>query len=193
MKKLIISSDNTHKVQEIKDILKDLPYEVLTKSQAGFGHVEVVEDGQSLEENAKKKVQGIQADQALVIGDDTGLFVQALDGAPGIYSARYAGEEATDLDNRKKLLEEMEGKEDRQAYFKTVIALAHEGEIHYLSGVCPGQITQEEKGQGGFGYDPIFLPEGEEETFASMSEERKNQISHRALALEALKNFLEDK
>ena len=125
--------------------------------------------------------------------DDTGLEVTALDGVPGVYSARYAGPEATDADNIQKLLSALEGQTNRQAQFRTVIALYWEGSVHFFEGVCRGTILQNPIGNQGFGYDPIFMPEGYDLSFAQMSLEQKTQISHRGLAMKKLIYWLRDK
>lgn len=199
-KTLIVSSDNSHKIGEIKKILKDLPITVLSKTEAGCGEIEVIEDGDTLEENAiKKAVEIATRVNAIVIADDTGLFVDKLNGEPGIYSARYSGENATDRSNREKLLRELEGVtlEERTAKFKTIIAIVLEDKsVKLASGECSGKIGYEEKGENGFGYDSLFIVDGYGKTFAELGEEIKNTISHRANALknlkEELKSLIED-
>lgn len=199
-KTLIVSSDNSHKIGEIKKILKDLPITVLSKTEAGCGDIEVIEDGDTLEENAiKKAVEIATRVNAIVIADDTGLFVDKLNGEPGIYSARYSGENATDRSNREKLLRELEGVtlEERTAKFKTIIAIVLEDKsVKLASGECSGKIGYEEKGENGFGYDSLFIVDGYGKTFAELGEEIKNTISHRANALknlkEELKSLIED-
>ncbi|WP_352419401.1 XTP/dITP diphosphatase [Proteiniborus sp.] len=199
-KTLIVSTDNNHKIMEIKDIMKDMPFIILSKTEAGFGDIEVIEDGNTLEENATKKaVEIARRTKAIVIADDTGLFVDKLNGEPGVYSSRYSGENATYSDNNKKLLKELEGVslEKRTAKFKTVISIVLEDKsIKLVSGECSGKIGFESKGDNGFGYDPLFLVDGYEKTFAELGEEIKNSISHRARALrnlkKELKNIIED-
>lgn len=199
-KTLIVSSDNNHKITEIKNILKDLPITVLSKTEAGCGDIEVVEDGGTLEENATKKaVEIAKKANGIVIADDTGLFVDKLNGEPGVYSARYSGENATYISNNQKLLEKLEGVplEERTAKFKTIIAIVLEDKsVKLLSGECSGRIGFEPKGENGFGYDPLFIVDGYGMTFAELGEDVKNTISHRANALkklkEELKIFLED-
>lgn len=190
MKRIIISTGNKNKVREMLSLLEDLPVEVLTKSQAGYGEIDPIEDGKTLEENAKIKVENIGEPEDIVIGDDTGLFVYALPNELGVHSSRYAGEHATDEDNRHKLCKAMEDKTDRRAYFKTVIAIKYRDKYYTVEGICRGHITNELKGTGGFGYDPMFQPEGCEKTFAELSEEEKNQISHRGKALIKAKKLL---
>lgn len=193
-KTIIVSSDNSHKIMEIKKILKDLPITVLSKTEAGCGDIEVIEDGDSLEENAiKKAVEIAKRVNAIVIADDTGLFVDKLNGEPGVYSARYSGGNATDRSNREKLLRELNDVtlEERTAKFKTIIAIVLEDKsVKLASGECSGKIGFEEKGENGFGYDSLFIADGYEKTFAELGEEIKNTISHRANALKNLKEEL---
>ncbi|SCG82094.1 nucleoside-triphosphatase [Proteiniborus sp. DW1] len=193
-KLLIVSSDNSHKIAEIKSILKDLPITVLSKTEAGCGDIEVIEDGDTLEENATKKaVEIAKRANGIVIADDTGLFVDRLNGEPGVYSARYSGENATYISNNQKLLKKLEGVplEDRTAKFKTIIAIVLEDKsVKLVSGECTGQIGFEPKGENGFGYDPLFIVDGYGKTFAELGEEIKNTISHRANALKELKKEL---
>lgn len=179
---IILSTDNAHKLKEIRELV-DGKFRVLTKTEAGYGDIHPVEDGDTLEVNAMKKIEPLEGE--IVIGDDTGLFVSALQGRPGVYSARYAGEEGNDEKNREKLLREMEGKIDRSAYFKTVIAVKRGDEIYTVEGICPGHITESPRGEGGFGYDPLFIPEGYDKTFAEMADAEKNAVSHRGRALRA--------
>ncbi len=190
-KKLIISTGNIHKVNEIRYILKKLPIEVLSKEDIGLKEFAIEENGRTLEENAIKKAEGLSRKvEGIVIADDTGLFVDYLGGRPGVYSSRYAGIGATYEDNNEKLLKELEGVpfEERTAYFKTVIAIIKEdGEIKIITGLCNGKIGFELRGNEGFGYDPLFIVEGYDKTFAELGENIKNKISHRAKALEKLK------
>lgn len=179
---IILSTDNEHKLKEIRELV-DGKFHVLTKTEAGYGDIHPVEDGDSLEANAMIKIKPLKGE--IVIGDDTGLFVHALDGRPGVYSARYAGEEGNDKKNREKLLREMEGKADRSAYFKTVIAVKRGTDTYTVEGICPGRISNAPRGEGGFGYDPLFIPEGYDKTFAEMTDEEKNSVSHRGRALRA--------
>lgn len=183
--RIILSTDNAHKLKEIAELL-DEKAELLSKTEAGFGDLHPVEDGDTLEANAFIKIKDIDCgEDDIIIGDDTGLFVYALNGEPGVYSARYAGLEGNDEKNREKLLKAMEGVEDRSAFFKTVIAVKRGEENYTVEGVCPGRIINEERGSAGFGYDPIFVPEGEEKAFAEMTDDEKNAISHRGRALQA--------
>lgn len=193
-RKLILSSSNTHKIKEIKEILKDLDIEVVSKDDLGFKDFDVVEDKESLEGNAFKKAEELsKLVKGIVIADDTGLFVDALDGAPGVYSARYAGEHASYKENNDLLLKNLAGVplEKRTAYFKTVIALVLEdGSKLMAEGVCRGRIDFEARGVNGFGYDPLFIVDGLGKTFGEMNDQEKNSLSHRANALRNLKNIL---
>ena len=194
MRKLILSSGNPHKVDELKKILANLEIQVLTKDEVGQGDLDVIEDGDTLEANALKKARALaEKVEGIVLADDTGLFVDALNGEPGVYSARYAGEECSYQANNIKLLGALAGvaPEKRTARFKTVIALIDEkGAEYIIEGVCEGRILDEKKGSAGFGYDPLFLPEGYEQTFAELGEDIKNKISHRARAIYLMRDKL---
>lgn len=196
MRKVILSSGNRHKISEIKDILKNMPFEVISKDNLGYKGFDVEEDGKSLEENAFKKAEELhKLAGGIVIADDTGLFVDALNGEPGVYSARYAGEPVSYKDNNALLLKNLKNvsMEKRTAHFKTVIAVVFEdGSKMTVEGTVNGKIAREERGENGFGYDPLFIVEGTGKTFAEMTEEEKNKISHRARALMNLKKKLED-
>ena len=196
MRKVVLSSGNQHKINEIKDILKDLNFEVVSKNDIGFKDFDVEEDKTTLEGNAFKKAEELhKLVKGIVLADDTGLFVNALNGEPGVYSARYAGVPASDKSNRELLLKNLKDvpAEKRTAHFKTVIAIVFEdGRKVMAEGRVDGKIGYEEKGQNGFGYDSLFIVENTNKTFAEMSEEEKNKISHRARALMNLKKKLED-
>ena len=190
--KLIIASNNAHKVQEIKQILDGKFEEILSLREAGVDH-ETVEDGSTFAENALKKAREIAAITGYVaMADDSGLCVNALNGAPGIYSARYSGCEhksLVDKANNDLLLKNLEGKSDRSAYFICSVALVYpDGREVVAEGRMPGRIIDDPRGAKGFGYDPIFLPDGESRTAAELSDEEKNAISHRG---RALKNLLD--
>lgn len=195
MKRLILSSSNPHKIGELRSILAGLPVEVISKSQAGFGDMDVLEDGDTLEANAMKKALAMAEKTAdIVLADDTGLFVDALNGEPGVYSARYAGEDCSYQDNNRKLLAALAdvAEEKRTAHFETVIAIVWEdGTTQTVSGICEGAIAREPKGENGFGYDPLFVVKGTGRTFAEMKDEEKNQLSHRANALRKLREVFE--
>ena len=195
-RRIILSTGNVHKINEIKGILKDMPFEVISKNDLGYEELDVVEDGSTLEENALKKAKELhKLTRGIVIADDTGLYVDALNGEPGVYSARYAGQDASYTDNNKLLLSKLSDVplDKRTAHFKTVIAVKFEdGSQLTAEGICKGHIAFQERGKRGFGYDPLFVPEGTKTTFSEMSEEEKNKISHRSKALKCLKNKLEE-
>lgn len=193
MKRLILSTGNKGKIDELKEILEDLDLDIKSKDEVGFSDLDVEETESTLAGNAMLKAKAIWSERRdMVLADDTGLFVDSLDGEPGIYSARYAGEDASDADNRKKLLEKLEGFESRQARFITAIAIIFEdGSSEVIEGVCEGKISGEEYGERGFGYDSVFVPEGYDKTFAELDASVKNKISHRARALSELRELLE--
>lgn len=189
MRNLVLSTDNKNKLIEIREILEDLDVKIYGKFDIEGMNFEVIEDGDTLYENALKKASAMaeRVDYA-VLADDTGLFVNALGGDPGVHSARYASEH-DDKKNREKLLNNLKDKDDRSAYFKTEIILIDEDKnIIPIEGVCPGKIALEERGDNGFGYDSIFIPDGFDKTFAEMSHKEKNKISHRARALRNLRD-----
>lgn len=185
---IIIASKNKGKIAEFKELLSGFPVDI--KGLPELPPIqEPIEDGNSFEENAYKKafhtarIIGLPA-----IADDSGLVVPALNGAPGIYSARYGGEDATDEENNRKLLKEMEGKTNRKAIFVCVLCIAvPSGPALTYEGRCEGEITQSPMGQNGFGYDPVFYYPPYKKTFAQMSPEEKNMVSHRAMAMNQLK------
>ena len=187
--RLMIATRNLHKVEEIRAILSD--FEVLDLS-AIKDSPEVEETGTSFLENAKLKAEAISAlTDALVLSDDSGLEVDALAGAPGVYSSRYAGEEGNDPLNNAKLLREMAGVENRVARFRCVMVLAQNGtSLADFSGAVEGRILEEGQGEGGFGYDPLFAPEGYDQSFAELGENVKNGMSHRSRALEGVARWL---
>ncbi len=189
--KLMIASKNKHKIEEIAELLQDIDVELI--SAADFPEIpDVIEDKDTIEGNAIKKATEIaNFTGMLTMADDTGLFVNALNGAPGVYSARYAGENATYKDNRVKMLSEMKDISDRSAYFMTVIALAIPNKLIGISeGKVMGEITEKEIGTEGFGYDPIFLAKETGKTFGEMSSEEKHKISHRGRALQNFRPIL---
>ena len=191
-RRLILATHNEHKTQEIRDLIisEGLPYEVVSLHEIG-DDLEIEETGETLMENSRLKAETCYRRHHMdCFADDTGLEVTSLDGRPGVYSARYAGPACRPADNIRKLLHELEGVEDRSAVFKTVITLILEDKVHTFEGQVRGSITEAPRGDGGFGYDPIFQPEGYDCTFAQMSEEEKNHISHRGRAVEALICFL---
>ena len=191
MRKLILSTGNRNKVFEMKEILKDLPLNIISKDEAGLGDVEVVEDGVSLEENSLKKARALKAlTEYMVMADDSGLFVDSLAGAPGVYSSKYGGEDGNDELNNKTLLKNLQGL-DRTANFQSVIALIDEdGREYTVKGICDGSLLHEPRGSNGFGYDPLFVPEGYEKSFSELPKEIKNAISHRRRAIDGLKDVM---
>ena len=198
--KIVFATNNQHKLQEIRHILGD-SIEVLSLRDIGCD-ADIPETGTTLEENARQKAEYIwQHYHCDVFADDTGLEVDVLNGAPGVYSARYAGEGHDSEANMARLLRELGENNNRRARFRTVIALIQKKDVcpcgctsikqeHLFEGIVEGEITHEKSGVGGFGYDPIFRPEGYEKTFAELGEEIKNQISHRARATQKLADYL---
>lgn len=190
MNRLVIATNNQGKVREIKAILGSFYEEVKSLKEAGV-ILEVTEDGETFEENAIKKArQAFEITGCDTLADDSGLCVEALGGAPGVYSARYSGETATDGENNNKLLWEMRGVRNRNAKFVCVMALVSGGEVITAQGEVSGTITHAPSGEGGFGYDPLFFSEEFGQTFGELPEGIKNSISHRARALSRLKELL---
>lgn len=193
----VIATENEHKLKEIGAILKDLHLEVLSIRDAGLESLKIIENGDTFEENALIKARAVMEKTGkLAIADDSGLEVDMLNSQPGIYSARFAGENATDDENNKKLLKLLEDipLHDRTARFVcSIAAVFPNGDTIVLRGECPGIIGLEPKGKGGFGYDPLFIVEKYNKTFAELGEEKKNRISHRAVALEKLKKELKSR
>jgi XTP/dITP diphosphohydrolase len=186
---LVFASNNLNKIKEIQSILKG-SIALLSLSDIGC-HEEIPETADTIEGNAILKANYVTEKYGYdCFADDTGLEVTALDGAPGVYSARYAGEQKNADDNMNKLLEALKDQADRSAQFKTVIALNIKGRQHLFTGIAKGEITFDKTGNHGFGYDPVFLPENYTETFAELSSEIKNKISHRAKATQQLIDFL---
>ncbi|MGM0415152.1 MAG: XTP/dITP diphosphatase [Bacillota bacterium] len=196
MKKLLISTGNQDKIIEIRYEYQELDYEIVAPGQLGL-ELDVEETGSTLEENALLKARaGARASNLLTLADDTGLEVDALDGRPGIYSARFAGEEATYADNNQKLLKLLKDfpEEERTACFVTVAALVDPatGREETVRGICCGRIISEFRGDNGFGYDPIFYLPEKGKTFAELTTAEKNRISHRANALKKMKKILDN-
>lgn len=187
---LLFATGNKDKLKEVKEMLSNdsikMPIDI------GISNFDVVEDGNTLEENSYKKASALyQLTGRAVFADDTGLFVKALDNRPGVHSHRYASANATYEDNRKKLLDELSNKDDRSAYFETVISYINlKGEVFRFIGRLDGYISEIEKGSGEFGYDKIFIPENSQKSLAEMTIEEKNQISHRSRAMAKFKKFL---
>jgi XTP/dITP diphosphohydrolase len=188
-REIVIATNNKHKVEEIRSLVGDR-IKIISLSELGCKE-DIPETGETLEENARQKARYIWEKYGKdCFADDTGLMVDALDGKPGVYSARFAGEKCSFDDNIDLMLEMMEGKTNRKAYFSTVICLIEQGEEKLFEGSCPGSILTERYGRGGFGYDPIFVPDGYGESFAEMSLEEKNKISHRGKATDKLIKYL---
>lgn len=192
MKDIVFATNNKNKLKEMREIMDGL-YHVMSLEEIGC-HEEIIEDADTIQGNAKIKADFITNRYHIdCFADDTGLEVEALNGAPGVYSARYAGEHCSYQDNVNKMLNALDGVENRKAVFRTVIALNLEGETYYFEGRCEGQITKEQRGSEGFGYDPIFQPDGFDKTFAELGSEVKNSISHRGRATRKLMEFLKNK
>lgn len=193
MKKLILASNNAKKLNELKAILSDMDLEILSQREAGCDF-EVDETGTTFAENAYLKAKAVfDATGEAAVADDSGLMVEALDGEPGVYSARYApgGHDASDEEKYMYLLSKLEGVTDRRAKFvSSICCLLPGGAEIRTEGECPGQILTEPHGEGGFGYDPVFMPDGYDESMAVLGQETKNRISHRARALAKFKTEL---
>ncbi len=189
--RLVFATNNQYKLEEVQEAVAS-NFEILSLREVA-GDVDIEETGTLLEENAKiKAMYVVDNHQMNCFADDTGLEIEALNGAPGVYSARYAGEDCSFDDNMNKVLEEMKGVDNRGATFKTVIHLVIDGNEHVFKGEVKGSITREKQGEKGFGYDPIFKPEGYDKTFAELSLDEKNRISHRGIATRKLIAFLND-
>lgn len=191
---IVAATGNRHKIIEIEAITKLFGMNVIPKSETSAAELEVEETGTTFEENSRIKAEAIMRATGIpAIADDSGLSVRALDGAPGVYSARFAGENASDEENNEKLLKLMQNVPDdrRQAEFVSVITLIYpDGRVFTARGECPGTIRRSPEGTNGFGYDPLFEPSGYSVTYAQLSSEEKNRISHRAKALEMLRQQL---
>lgn len=198
MDKIIVAaSRNRHKIEEIEAITKKFGMQIISRDEAGVPPVEIEEDGQTFEENSFKKASEImKLCGRITLADDSGLMVDYLEGAPGVYSARFAGEDGNDIKNNEKLLKLMEGvpADERTAKFVSVITMVYpDGTVLTARGECPGKILTAPAGDGGFGYDPLFVPDGYEKTFAQLTAEEKNAISHRAVALVELERLLSER
>ena len=192
MNQLIFATHNAHKADEVKAIVGNL-FEVKNLSDINFFD-EIPETGNTFKENAFQKVKYLHDKlNCNCFADDSGLSVDALNGEPGIFSARYAGEPSNSQRNTEKLLDALKNISNRKAQFTCVIAVILDGQPHFFEGVIHGTITETPYGEGGFGYDPIFIPDGYDKTFAELPADIKNKISHRAIALEKFKQFLNSK
>ena len=191
---IIAATQNNNKLNEISQITKDFGIGLISQKDAGLGHIAVDETGSTCEENSYIKAKAIcDISGKPAIADDSGLFVDALDGAPGVNSARYSGVHGDDAAARKMILRQMEGLpyKKRTAHFECVITLVYpDGRVISAKGVCKGHISTEERGTGGFGYDSIFIPEGKRRTFAELPQKYKNENGHRGLALKKLRSLL---
>ena len=194
---LVLASDNKKKIAELQSILSDMDVDLITKTEAGVLE-EIEETGTTFEVNAIIKAEHVAKACGLpAVSDDSGLMVDSLGGEPGVYSKRYAGEDATDEERVEYLLSKMKSVEDRRAKFVSAVSFClPDGRSFTVMGECCGVITDKPRGEGGFGYDPIFLPDGFTETFSELSAEKKNSISHRGKALvkfkKELRSFLRD-
>ena len=201
MKKIILASNNKKKIWELKEILSDIPVEIRSLSDENID-IDVIEDGVTFEENAKKKAKEIfeflkskNEKDFIVLSDDSGLEVDYLNGEPGVYSARYAGEHGDDSKNNEKLLENLNGvpKDKRGAQFVCQLSMFDEdGKYYTVRGEVRGHILEELTGKGGFGYDPLFFYDPFNRTFGELTSEEKNEISHRGVALKELKKIISE-
>lgn len=190
-KKIIFASNNAHKLNEINALLSN-NFEILGLKDVNFT-AEIIESGNTFHENSYIKTSAIvDFLNCFCFSDDSGLEVECLNGQPGVYSARFAGEKASDYDNINLLLQKMANDTNRNAQFKTVICLYFNNKYHYFEGFVKGQIAMDPRGVNGFGYDPVFIPEGFQKTFAELGTEIKNNISHRAMAIQKLVKFLNE-
>lgn len=189
---LVFATNNAHKLEEIREILGE-KFHIVSLKEIGCQE-DIPEEQDTLEGNALQKARYIRDKYKVdCFADDTGLEIEALGGEPGVYSARYAGDGHDSEANMRKVLDKMNGETNRRARFRTVIALLLDGQEHLFEGEVRGEILRERHGEGGFGYDPIFRPEGFTQSFAEMSLENKNKISHRGRATEALRKFLNER
>ena len=187
--KIVFATNNKHKLEEIRKAIGN-KHEIVSLDEIGFNE-EIPETHDTLEGNASEKAFHIYNKYKInCFADDTGLEIDALNGDPGVFSARYAGKNPSFEDNMNKVLKELEGKTNRSAQFRTVISLIIDGKEKQFEGICKGQIMTEKYGEDGFGYDPIFMPNGYQETFAELSLKTKNEISHRGIATQKLIEFL---
>lgn len=191
---LVLATRNPGKLAEIRALLRGLPVRLHALQDLEGGAPEVEEDASTLDGNARKKAETIQRHTGRpTLADDTGLEVEALGGAPGVRTARFAGEDASDAANRQHLLNTLNGETDRRAQFRTVVAYADGQETWAVEGVCRGRIIHEERGKKGFGYDAVFVPNGKDRTFAELSPSEKNAISHRSRALQEFASRLRER
>lgn len=190
MTKILFASNSEHKLSEVRSILGP-DFRILSLAEVGL-YEDIPETQDTIEGNAEQKARYVFERQRMpCLADDSGLEVNALDGEPGVRSARYAGEHGNSLENMRLLLKKLEGEDDRTARFKCVLAYIDEGgQLYRFEGIVKGTILTEQRGQGGFGYDPLFVPEGHQRTFAEMTDEEKNTMSHRTHALRKFTEFI---
>ena len=189
MQQLVIASNNRHKIDEIRKMV--IGVDLLSLEDIGFTE-EIAEPFHTFEENALAKASAIhQFSESNVFADDSGLCVRGLGGRPGVDSAHFSGER-DDEKNLQKVLQELQGATDRSAFYKAVICMIWNDQTYYFEGICEGTIIEEKRGDGGFGYDPIFIPEGYEQTFAELPLDVKNQVSHRGKAVQKMVQFLKE-
>ena len=190
--KIVFATNNQHKLRELQQILDD-KFELLSLADINCFE-EIPETSPTIEENSLEKAEYVHKKYKTdCFADDTGLEIEALDGSPGVYSARYAGEDKNMEKNIEKILSELEKKDNRNARFKTVVSLILNGETHQFEGIINGKIIKEKTGESGFGYDSVFMPDGYDITFAEMDAAFKNKISHRGIAVQKLVDFLNAK
>lgn len=191
---IVLATRNPGKLAEMRELLKGLPVRLISADDLD-APPDVEEDAPTLQGNARKKAMAFHRHTGHpALADDTGLEVEALEGAPGVHTARFAGPEATPADNNAKLLRTLEDADTRRARFRTVVAFIDEdGGVHIFEGICTGHIAEAPRGEKGFGYDPIFIPDGETRTFAELSSAEKNAISHRKEALEKFAAYLHNR
>jgi len=191
MNELVIASNNEGKIREIRAVCGDL--RLLTLKDIGFDQV-IPEPFETFEQNALAKAEVIHRfTGGNVFSDDSGICINALGGAPGVHSAYFGGVPRSDEKNNRKLLAELAGATDRSAFYKAVICLIWQGQPYFFEGICEGQILEAPRGEGGFGYDPLFVPAGYGKSFAELPAEIKHQISHRSRALKKMSDFLKDR
>lgn len=193
VKEIVFATSNPHKVMEVGLIMNVPDCKLLSLKDIGY-HKDIIEDGLSFEENAKIKVDALRSEnKTCIIGEDSGLEVTSLSGAPGIYSARYAGEPVNHDNNIDKLLKELGDNPLRAASFTSVICFYFNDQYYYFKGHCHGHIAYQRKGIGGFGYDPVFIPENFNQSFAELSDSLKSMISHRFQSFNLLGKFIRDR
>lgn len=189
---ILCASSNKNKLKEIQNILGPIGFEVLGLSDIGFNE-EIIEDGHTFADNALIKVRALrEVYSGIIIADDSGLCVRALDNAPGVYSARYLGEDTPYTIKNQAIIDALIDKKDRHAEFICAMAIDYQGTEHVVEAVCEGEIAKKIQGEGGFGYDPIFIPKGYNLSFGLLGQKMKDQISHRAKALTLLKQYLSE-